>query len=178
MYRYNFNPYQIIHRNQWYRIISHAFLHADYMHLAINMFVLYSFGDALEYYLGYYFGSKKILYYLIIYFGSIIFSVLFSLFKNRNNVHYNAVGASGAVSAIVFACIFFAPMSKLLVFMILPVPGIVFAGLYLAYSYFMSRKANDFVAHDVHFWGAIFGFTLPLALDPSLIYIFIENLIP
>ena len=89
---------------------------------------------------------------------------------------YNAVGASGAVSAIVFASIFFAPMSKLLVFGILPLPAILFGILYLGYSYYMSKKSVDNVAHDTHFWGAVFGFIFPMLIKPELYNVFLSQL--
>ena len=182
MHKYQFNPYQIYHLKQWYRLITHAFLHADWTHLIINMLVLFSFGSALEYYFEYFFGAKKILYFLILYFGSIVISTLYASMKHKDNYRYNAVGASGAVSAVVFACIFFAPLEKVYLFGVVGIPGIVFAVLYLIYSYYMSKKARqggqeaDNVAHDAHFWGAVFGFVFPLFLDAGLFSVFINQL--
>jgi len=176
MYKYQFNAYQIYHRKQWYRIFTHAFLHADWMHLLINMFVLFSFGSILEQYFQLYFEGKGIVYFFTLYFGSIIISTLYTLIKQKDNHYYNAVGASGAVSAIVFASIFFAPMSKLLVFGILPLPAILFGILYLGYSYYMSKKSVDNVAHDTHFWGAVFGFIFPMLIKPELYNVFLMQL--
>ncbi|GAB4278696.1 MAG: rhomboid family intramembrane serine protease [Marinilabiliales bacterium] len=171
-----FNPYQIIHRNEYHRIISHAFLHADYLHLIINMIVLYSFGTAVEGAFDYYFGLKKNIYFLLLYFGGIVFSSLFSLVKNRNVFEYNAVGASGAVSAVVFTAIFLSPLSEIRLYFAVPIPGIVFGVLYLAYSFYMSRRKNDFIAHDAHFWGAVFGLIFPVILEPKLFNIFIYQI--
>jgi len=176
MYRYNFNPYQVIKRNQWYRVITHAFLHANWGHLLINMFVLLSFGNALNMYINHYFTNNTTLIYLIIYTGGIIASTLPTLIKEKNNFNYNAVGASGAVSAIVFACIFFDPMNKIYFFAIIPIPGIIFGILYLWYSNYMGKKNIDNIGHEAHFWGAIFGFIFPLILNPSLIINFIDKL--
>ena len=177
IYKYQFNPYQILKRRQYERLILHAFLHANWTHLIINMLVLYSFGTALERYFQEYFGPSWIPYYLILYFGAILVSPLYALYRHRNDYNYNAVGASGAVSAVVFACIFFNPWSKIYFFMMVPMPGIVFAVLYLVYSWFMSTRAKDNIAHDTHFFGAVFGFLLPILFEPGLFLYFIRQLL-
>ena len=176
LYKYQFNPYQIIHRKQYARIISHAFLHANWPHLLINMLVLLSFGQSIERTFISLFGNLGIPYYLILYFGAILVSPMYSLIKNRNNYMYNAVGASGAVSAVVFASIFFAPWRQIYFFAIIPIPGIVFAALYLLYSWQMSKRNRDNIAHDTHFLGAVFGFAFPVILDPGLFLEFIQQL--
>jgi membrane associated rhomboid family serine protease len=176
MFRYNFNPYQIVHRKQWYRIFSHALLHANWEHLIINMIVLYSFGSALNRYFYIYFGSNLIPLYLGIYVGGIIISSIYTLIKEKDNFNYNAVGASGAVSAVTFACIFFDPLSKIYFMGFIPIPGIAFGALYLGYSYYMGKKNIDNVGHDAHFWGALYGFIFPLLLKPSLLSNFIDKL--
>ncbi len=176
MHRYNFNPYQVVHRKQWYRIFSHAFLHANWEHLIINMVVLFSFGNALSRYFNWYFGKNVLFLYLGIYVGGIIISSLFTLFKEKNNFNYNAVGASGAVSAVVFACIFFDPMNKIYFMGFVPIPGILFGVLYLAYSYYMGKKSNDNIGHDAHFWGAVYGFIFPILLKPQLLSNFFDKL--
>jgi len=175
-YKYNFNAYQIYHRRQWYRIFTHAFLHANWEHLIVNMFVLFSFGTALWSYFYVYFGSNVLLLYLGIYVGGIIISSLYTLIKEKDNHNYNAVGASGAVSAVVFACIFFNPLSKIYFFGIVPIPGILFGGIYLGYSYYMSKKNVDNIGHDAHFWGAVYGFVYPIILKPSLLSNFFNQL--
>jgi membrane associated rhomboid family serine protease len=177
IYKYQFNPYQILKRKQYERLILHAFLHANWTHLIINMLVLYSFGTALERYFQEYFGSNWIPYYLLLYFGAILVSPLYALYRHRNDYNYNAVGASGAVSAVVFAAIFFNPWNKIYFFMMIPMPGIVFAVLYLAYSWFMSTRGKDNIAHDTHFFGAIFGFLLPILFNPDLFMFFIRQLL-
>jgi membrane associated rhomboid family serine protease len=171
-----FNAAQIIHQKEYYRLISHAFIHANWQHLIVNMFVLYFFGRNMETYLGYYFGNKAIAYYLLLYFGGILASNLWSLIKHQNNYYYNAVGASGAVSAVLFGTIFFQPLEPVYLFAILPIPGILFAIAYLFYSYQMSKKQSDNVAHDAHFLGAVFGFVFPILLKPNLFDSFIDNL--
>ncbi len=174
-YRYNFNPYQIVRRKQWYRLFSHALLHAGWEHLFVNMFVLYSFGNAMEKYFAYYFGHNVLLLYLGLYIGGIIASSIKTLVKQKDNYNYSAVGASGAVSAVVFASIFFAPLNMIYFFAIIPIPGILFGILYLWYSSYMSKRNVDNVGHEAHFWGAVFGFVYPMLLNPSLINNFIHR---
>ncbi len=176
MSKLQFNAAQIIHRKEYYRLVSHAFIHANWSHLGVNMLVLYFFGRNIETYFDYYFGRSANAYFVLLYFGGILASNIWSLAKNRNNYYYNAVGASGAVSAVLFASIFFDPWNLLYFFAIIPIPGIVFAIGYLFYSYYMSKKKNDNVAHDAHFLGAVFGFIFPILLKPNLFDKFIDNL--
>lgn len=171
-----FNAAQIIHRKEYYRLVSHAFIHANWAHLGVNMLVLYFFGRNIESYFDFYFGSKATAFYLLLYFGGILASNLWSLIKHKNNYYYNAVGASGAVSAVLFATIFFDPWRPLYLFAILPIPGILFAAGYLFYSYQMSKKQSDNVAHDAHFLGAVFGFVFPILLKPDLFDRFLDHL--
>lgn len=176
MEKLQFNAAKIIHQKQYYRLISHAFIHANWSHLIVNMFVLYFFGRGMEQYFGYYFGSRATAYFLFLYFGGILASNIWSLIKHQNNYYYNAVGASGAVSAMLFAFIFFNPWEPLYLFAIVPIPGILFAVGYLIYSYQMSKRKNDNVAHDAHFLGALFGFVFPILLKPDLFGQFIDQL--
>ena len=155
----------------------HAFLHANWTHLIVNMLVLYSFGTVCERYFQQFFGAYWIPYFLILYVGAILVSPLYALIKHRKDYLYNAVGASGAVSAVVFAAIFFDPWNKIYFFAMIPMPGIVFAALYLIYSWMMSRRSKDNIAHDTHFFGAIFGFLLPILLNPDLLTFFIRRLL-
>jgi membrane associated rhomboid family serine protease len=176
IYRYNFNPYQVYHRNQWYRIFTATFLHAGWEHLFVNMFVLWSFGTAMVGYFSVYFPGNAIGYFLGLYLGGAFFSSLYTLFTQKNNYHYSAIGASGAVSAVVFCSIFFSPLSKIYFFAIIPIPGILFGGLYLAYSYYMSKRNIDNIGHDAHFFGAVFGFLYPMLFKPEFIHLFINQL--
>lgn len=173
--KFALSPYAVVHNKEWYRVITHGFIHADWTHLLINMLVLYSFGQALIYYLEIC-TEKSIIHYLIIYFGGMVCATVTTIAKHRNNYAYRGIGASGAVSAVLFACIFFNPWSELLFMGIIPVPGIIFAVLYLLYCSYMSRNANDNINHDAHFAGAVFGFIYPVFIDPYLLKSFIEML--
>ncbi|MFO7864555.1 MAG: rhomboid family intramembrane serine protease [Salinivirgaceae bacterium] len=178
MYRFNFSPYQIFKRKEYYRLVTHAVLHADWMHLIINMLVFYSFANVLTFFFHHYFTFMPAgLLLLVFYVLAVVASSLVSLVKHKNNFAYQAVGASGGVSAVVFACIFFAPLEKVLFFGVLPIPGIFFGIGYLWYSWHMGKKNVDNVGHDAHFYGAIFGFLFPLILNPALFNVFIERLL-
>ncbi len=176
MDKLQFNAAKVVHQKQYYRLISHAFIHANWSHLLVNMFVLYFFGKGIEQYFGYYFGNRATVYFMLLYFGGILASNLWSLIKHQNNYYYNAVGASGAVSALLFAFIFLNPWEPLYLFGIVKIPGILFGVGYLFYSYQMSKKSTDNVAHDAHILGAIFGFIFPILLKPQLFTQFIDQL--
>ena len=171
-----FNASKIYYKKEYHRLITHAFLHANWEHLFVNMIVLFSFGNAIENYFKHYFGNSHIGYFFLLYFGGILVSNFYALFKHRKNYFYNAVGASGAVSAVLFAAIFFDPWNMIYFFGILPIPGIIFAGLYLVYSYQMSNKQKDNVAHDAHFLGALYGFIFPVLINPRLFELFMDKL--
>ena len=177
--RFQFNPYQVYHRREWYRIITHGFLHADWAHLIINMLVLFSFGGVIE--SAFHIMAARtwmkfpILWLVIFYLLSLIISSLTTLHKHKNDVWYNSVGASGAVSAVLFCSIFFDPNMTLLFMGIIPIKAFIFGPFYLLYSYYSARNANDNINHDAHLLGAVFGFCFPLMIDVRMIYRFIEQ---
>ncbi len=175
--RLKFNAYLIHHRKEWYRFISYGFIHADWVHLFINMFVLYSFGRIVEELFLYYFDLKGYVYFTLLYAGGIGFSTLFDFGKYKNDIYYNAVGASGAVSAIVFASIILYPAGKIFLFMIpVGIPAPLFGLLYLAYSAYMARKGTSNIGHSAHFWGAIFGVFFTIAIKPEFFTLFWNQL--
>lgn len=175
-----FSPYQVYYRKQFYRLLTHGFLHASWTHLIVNMLVLFFFGPYVENFLKMILGPNMQqgykLVYLLFYFTAIIVSSLVTLFKHKNNAWYNAVGASGAVSAVLFFFIFFKPWELIYFYGILPVPGIVMGVIYLVYSQYMSRREADNINHDAHLAGALFGFVFPLLVDYQLIHYFISEL--
>ena len=181
-YRLDLSPARVVHKKEYYRIFTHAFLHADYFHLGINMLVLYSFGTYIERVFSQLEEAGLIFsgpfFYLFLYVASMALASITTITKYRNHEGYSAVGASGAVSAIVFTYIFFAPLEKIYFYMVLPIPGILFGVLYLAYSSYMSRRNRDNINHSAHFWGAVVGFVFPILLEPSLFLVFLENLFP
>jgi len=174
--QFQFNAFQVWHKRQYYRMLTHALVHANWEHLLVNMIVMYSFGVAVEHSFQLYFGGNSRYYYLGLFIFSIILSSTWALVKQRNNVYYNAVGASGGVSAILFAAIFFNPWENIYFFGILPMPGIIFGVLYLYYSFYLSRKKLDNIGHDAHFIGALIGFCAPMIIRPSLFWEFLNML--
>ncbi|NOY37172.1 MAG: rhomboid family intramembrane serine protease [Chlorobi bacterium] len=173
------NPYRTYHKKEIWRILTHGFVHANWWHLGINMFVLYSFGLFCERYMEQLAQNHWIkipmMNYLILYFGGIIAASIPSVIKNKDNPWYNSVGASGGVSSVVFASIFFQPL-QLIYFYFIPIPGILFGILFLAYSQYMSRKERGNINHDAHFTGAVFGFLYPLLIQPQLFPVFLHQL--
>lgn len=168
-------PYRVIHHHEWYRMITHAFVHADWLHLGVNMFTFWSFGSAVEHLFtteGY--GS---LIFILLYFLGIIASSVSDLIHYRNVTGYTTIGASGAVSAVLFTSIFFCPWCKVLLFAALPIPGIVFGVLYLFYCQYMARQSKDNINHNAHFYGALFGFIYPIILDPHYFKLFLHTLL-
>lgn len=178
--RLQFNAYQIVHRKEFYRLITHGFVHSGWWHLFVNMFVLYFFGSSVESILDGLSAQGLLKYptlvYLLFYFSAMVFATSISLFRHKDNPWYNSVGASGAVSAVLFFSIFFNPWQLIGVYFI-PVPGIIFAVLYVVYSHYQSKRGGDNVAHDAHLLGAVFGFIFPLFVDLGLIQLFFSKLI-
>ncbi len=172
-----FNAYDIKHFKNGYRFFSYALVHADWIHLLINMMVLYSFGQVVETYYGIVFETKGIFYYLLLYVGGTVLSTTPAYGKYRDDYSYSAVGASGAVSAVVFASIVFDPLNKIYLFLIpIGIPAIIFGSLYLVYSWYMSKKNVDNIGHDAHFWGAVYGFLFTIAMKPTLFLHFLREL--
>lgn len=189
-YKLLFSPYQVKHSKQWYRFLTCGLVHAHWPHLLVNMFVLYSFAAIqLDPYGGKHgleadfmarFGAVKgLVFFVTLYIGGLLFSSLPALKKHGDNVTYNAVGASGAVSAVLYSAIVLNPFSELGL-LILPgirFPAILFGVLYLAYEWYMDKRSKDNVAHDAHFWGAIFGVTFTLLIDPQVAVEFINQVL-
>jgi len=170
-----FNAYLIKEHKQYYRFFSYALVHAGWLHLLINMYVLYSFGDIVEEVLMMKFSYRGLLYYALLYVCGVIFSTLFDFRKQRANPYYNAVGASGAVSAVVFASILLYPSGSIFIFPIpFPLPSWVFGIVYLVYSAYMGRRGADNIGHNAHFWGAVFGIVFTIILVPDVIENFIQ----
>lgn len=170
-------PILVVQKFQVYRVFSHALIHADWTHLLVNLLVLFSFGNICEQYFAYYFGNSSQFIFLVFYLLSLVISSIYSIIKHKSDRYYSAIGASGAVMAVVFSSIFFDPWNKIYFFGVLPIPGILFGGLYLGYSYYMGKKGMDNVGHDAHFTGAIFGFIFPMIINPQLASGFIERLL-
>ncbi len=158
MMRYMFIPYSVHEYNEYQRAVTHVFIHANWAHLLMNMFVLYNFGTILErefFVMG---QPYPELHYLLLYFGAGLFATIIPYARNKNNSSYMSLGASGSVSGILFAFICLMPNTKLmLLFIPVAFPAYVFGVLYLIYEYYMDKRGGTGVAHDAHIGGAIFG---------------------
>ena len=176
-HKWLFSPYLINEKHQWHRFFTHMFLHADFMHLLFNMFTLFFFGRFVEAVFLRDFGEKGILLYILFFLVSGFCAGVPAYYKHKENFTYSAVGASGAVSAVLFASILFDPLSKIYIFLIpIGIPAFIFGPVFLYFSARMSKKGTDNVAHDTHFWGSVFGFLFPLALNYKYIIVFFEKI--
>lgn len=165
-----FEPFVIRAGGEWHRFVTHAFIHADGYHLFVNMFVLYMFGANVErLYQGLTDGSGA-LAFSGLYLGGILFSSLVGYRRHIHDPGYRAVGASGAVAAVLFAHILMLPTQSIyLMFIPIPIPSFVFGILYLVYERYMDKRGGDNVAHDAHFHGALFGVVYTAIVEPRLV---------
>lgn len=154
-------PYNVNHFKEYYRIVSHGFIHADGTHLFFNMFVLWEFGTTVEAEMG---GAFPVLY-----FGALLTATIPALTKHKDNANYRSLGASGAVSAVLMAFIVAHPTQPLLLFFIIPMPAIFAGVLFFLYERHMQKNGGSGIAHDAHIYGALFGLLFSIVKDPSSI---------
>lgn len=153
-----FYPPAVTDRREYYRFITCGLIHADYGHLIFNMLSLYLFGRMVEDQFQQIFGPSGRMLYLGMYVLALIVSLLPTYFKNRNNSYYSSLGASGAVSAVVFAGLMIAPYMTVGLFIIPPViPGFIFGPLYLIITAWLDKRGGGNINHSAHLWGALFG---------------------
>jgi membrane associated rhomboid family serine protease len=162
---------------EWHRLLTHGFVHRDWLHAIINLLVLYMFGEIVEQQFRLRFYPYGPLLYLALYLGALLASSWPVYLKRRDDPGYAALGASGAVSAVVFAYILFFPLQKICLYFVLCLPAALMGLLYLGYSCYMDRRGGDNIAHDAHLYGALFGLAFPLAIQPSLALAFIDQLL-
>ena len=165
-------PPAVTRRREYYRLLSYGLVHADGAHLLFNMVTLYFFGSVMERVLMPYVGPVG---YVGFYAGGLLVSILPSYLANKNNANYRSLGASGAVSAVLFAFILLQPWSMLYVFFI-PAPAIVFAVVYMAYTIWMDHRGRDNINHSAHLWGAGYGVVFMLIMEPRVLGLFLERL--
>ncbi|MFT3885874.1 MAG: rhomboid family intramembrane serine protease [Flavobacteriales bacterium] len=172
-----FAPFRMQAGKGWYRFLSHGLIHGGVMHLVVNMYVLWMFGSAVEDAFGALGGGMAA--YLALYIGGLVLSAVPGYFKYRDDPNYRAVGASGATSAVVFAFILLNPSAKLmLIFLPIPMAAWLFGLLYLAYEWYMSKQDRDGIAHDAHYFGALYGIAFTALVDRQAVPHFIHAVFP
>jgi membrane associated rhomboid family serine protease len=157
---------------QYYRLVSYGLLHADPQHLLFNMLTLYFFGRVMEQLYTHYLGPFG---FVLFYIGGLVVSILPTYLSNRDNARYHSLGASGAVSAVLFAFILLQPWATLYVFFV-PLPAILYAVAYVAYTFYMERRGQDNINHSAHLWGALYGVVFTIVMEPRVITLFLASL--
>lgn len=165
-------PPAITRQREYHRLVTYGLVHADFGHLFFNMLTLYFFGQVME---GFFAGHLGGFGFALFYIGGLVFSILPTYVKNRHNASYRSLGASGAVSAVLFSFILLAPWQKIIVFVI-PMPAIIYAVLYTGYSIFMDRRGQGNVNHSAHLWGAAYGVIFTLLMDSRVLPYFLNQL--
>ncbi|MCW8808783.1 MAG: rhomboid family intramembrane serine protease [Rhodanobacter sp.] len=165
-------PPAITRQREYHRLVTYGVVHADFGHLLFNMFTLFFFGRAVE---GFFTARLGTLGFVLFYIGALVVSILPTYLKNRDNPNYRSLGASGGVSAVLFAYILFAPWSQIIV-LVVPMPAIVYAMLYTGYSIYMDRRGQGNVNHSAHLWGAAYGVAFTLLVSPRVLPYFLNAL--
>ncbi len=165
-------PPAIDRKHQYDRLVTHGFIHADWSHLLFNMITLYFFGRVIEGVIGQLIGPFG---FLLFYLSAIVIAILPTYLRHRHDPSYRSLGASGAVSAVLFAYVLLKPWSLIIVF-VLPMPAILYAVAYVAYSFWMDRRGGDNINHSAHLSGAIYGVLFMLLMEPRVGTIFLERL--
>jgi len=161
-------PYDVKENSNYSRIFSHILIHGDTAHLFFNMFSLYFLGDALLHYglMQEYGAMMGQLHFGALYILGGLFATVIPYFRNQDNPNYRSLGASGAVSAVIFAAILWNPGMELqLMFIPIPIPAYIFGPLYLLYEFYAAKKGGTGIAHDAHIGGAIFGIVYVLIIN-------------
>jgi membrane associated rhomboid family serine protease len=171
------NPYRVSRNGEYYRLLTSGFLHADWQHLIFNMISLYFFGSNIEGLFTALYGATGPIVLVVIYLVAIVISDLPTFFQYKDQPGYNALGASGGVSALIFAAILADPLNKIYFYFIpIGIPGFLFGAGYLAYTYYESRRGNDNINHSAHLYGAVFGIVVLALLYPPIVPSFIEQI--
>ncbi len=166
-------PPAIDRQRQYDRLLTHGFVHADWQHLLFNMITLYFFGSLVEGWFVPYIGHVG---FVLFYLSAILVAILPTYLRHRHDPQYRSLGASGAVSAVLFAFILAQPWALIFVFF-LPVPAILYAVLYVGYSIWMDRQGKDNVNHSAHLWGAGYGVLFTLLMEPQAGPAFVQRLL-
>ncbi|MEM1056478.1 MAG: rhomboid family intramembrane serine protease [Bacteroidota bacterium] len=166
--RWAFRPYVVRQRREMERWLTAGFVHVGLAHLAFNVITLYFFGPLIEGVLG---GWR----FALIYLGSDLAANALTYWRHKDNPTYSAVGASGAISGVLFSFVLFAPFEMLYIFFAIPMPAIVFAVLYVVLSIYSAKQGGGRIAHEAHLGGALGGLALTIAVYPPVVLIFLQQ---
>lgn len=165
-----FWPPAITRKREYHRLVTYGLVHADLMHLLFNMVTLFFFGRAME---GFFTKELGSLGFALFYIGALVVSILPTYWKNRHNASYRSLGASGAVSAVLFSFILLWPWQMIIV-LVIPLPAIAYAVLYTVYSIYMDRRGQGNINHSAHLWGAAYGVIFTVLVDPRVLPYFLN----
>ncbi len=166
-------PPAVVKRHEYWRLWTSGFVHADMTHLLFNMITLFFFGRLMELFFVPRIGMAG---YVLFYLGGLLVSALPSCLRHRDDVRYVSLGASGAVSAVLFGFILLQPWALIFVFFV-PLPALLYAVLYVGYSFYMDRRGGDHINHSAHLWGAAYGVLVTLLVEPRVVDLFREQLL-
>lgn len=169
------NPYDTIRGRQYYRLLTSGFVHNNTTHLFLNLFTLYFMGRGVEAVFAMNFGATGPFLYATLFITAIIVANIPTTLKYKDSPHYNSLGASGAVSALVLAFILNDPRQELELYFFVPIPGYLLGVLFIVYSVVMSKRNVDNINHDAHLFGALYGMIFMLALRPDTMNKFLES---
>lgn len=174
--KFIFAPNYMARNKEWHRFFTYGLLHGDWTHLIFNMFAFYSFGSIVENVFNDLYPGFGNLIFIALYVTALPLSSLVDYFQHRNNPRYLAVGASGAVSAVIFASILIYPNGGIMIFPIpFSIPAYIFGPIYLAFCVYMARNANDNIGHAAHFYGAVYGLIFTIIAIPGILEHFIRE---
>ena len=170
------HPYSVTRdKSKWYLILTSGLIHKDWMHLIFNMITFYYFGFGLEQIFVEISGPMGHLLFALLYIISLVLSDIPTVIRHKDNYGYHSLGASGAISAVLFSYILFNPKMMLGIFMIIPMPAYIFAFVYLGYCIWASKNSNDGINHDAHLFGALTGLLFTIITYPWIIKHFIAQ---
>lgn len=168
--KFMLHPYSVYRKNKLYTLITSGMIHSDWMHLIFNMMTFFFFAFTLEAQIG----SFK---FGLVYFASLILSDIPTIFRHKDDFWYNSLGASGAISGVLFSFILFYPLMPLYIFFIpIGIPAVLFGGLYLLYCVYASKQSRDNINHDAHFFGALTGIIITILIIPGIVPHFLSTL--
>lgn len=170
------NPYMVFHRKEFWRLISSGFIHGSFIHLGFNMFTFYFFGRVVEQVFTELMGEMGMVIYVLFYISAIIISDLPGAWKKKDQINYNSLGASGAVSAMVFASILYFPLNDICLYGLLCIPGFILGVVYVIYSYFQGKNMSDNINHEAHLYGALYGVIFAIAVYPPSAMEFVRQI--